>query len=143
MNTTAATIYSDGACFPNPGKGAWCCIIHWNEKEIVVSGIEENSTNNRMETMGLLKCLPELGSRGITHIKVVSDSKYLGYGLNWRGKNRKKLNKVNLINKDLWIPLHECMDRFNLEIEYEWVKGHNGHPQNERCNAIVEKLVQQ
>jgi ribonuclease HI len=141
VDKTYAVIYSDGACHPNPGKGGWCCIIKWNGKEKIVTGIEEYSTNNRMEIMGLKECLPLLGMNGIKTMKVVSDSKYLGYGLKWTGKKRKKLLREDLPNKELWVNIHNSLEKYGIEIEFEWVKGHAGHIENERCDSMAENLI--
>lgn len=132
---------TDGACQPNPGHGAWCCIIQHGEREMVVTGTEEYSTNNRMEIMGLCKCLPELAKNGVRNILVVSDSKYLGYGLKWMGKKRKRLHKQDRPNKDLWMQIHDCIDRYGLVVRFKWVRGHHGHVQNERCNYIAEGMA--
>lgn len=138
--TEVPVIYSDGACSPNPGKGAWCCIIKWQGKELVLSDKDENTTNNRMEIMGLYKCLPLFGKFGFKKVKIRSDSMYLGNGLKWRGDKKFKLDRSDLPNKDLWIGIHSALDQFNIEVEFEWEKGHSGNTENERCDSIAQKL---
>jgi len=130
-------IYSDGSCSPNPGIGAWCCIIKFNGNELIQTGTELKSTNNRMEIMGIYQCLKQIVKYGYKNIKIVSDSKYLGYGLRF---NSIRLNKAKTPNLDIWVPLHKIKKDNNLKIRCEWIKGHMGHIENERCDKIATQV---
>ena len=130
-------IYSDGSCSPNPGFGAWCCIIKWNDKELIQTGIERKSTNNRMEVMGIYRCLIQLVKYNIRNIRIVSDSKYLQSGMNFR---EKRLNKPKTPNLDIWKPLHKIKKDYQLKIKCQWIRGHDGHVENERCDKIASKI---
>ena len=119
-------IYTDGACSGNPGPGGWGAILRFRtaqkvyEKEL--SGGEANTTNNRMEMTALLEALRQL--KEPCAIDLYSDSKY------W-----KKADKSPALNPDLWAPLLAESEKH--EIAYHWLKGHAGHPENERCDRMA------
>jgi ribonuclease HI len=137
FQTDKVIIYSDGSCSPNPGVGSWCCIIKWNDKELIQTGIEEESTNNRMEIMGIYHCLLQLVKYDIKNIHIISDSRYLQYGLVFK---EKRLNNPKTPNLDIWKPIHKIKKDYNLNIKCDWIKGHAGHIENERCDEIATKI---
>ena len=136
-------IYTDGACSGNPGPGGWGAILRFRtadkvyEKEI--SGGDATTTNNRMEMTALLEALRQL--KEPCAIDLFSDSKYVidslqkGWAKGWRARGWKKADKSPALNPDLWAPLLTESEKH--EITYHWLKGHAGHPENERCDALA------
>jgi ribonuclease HI len=127
-------LYTDGACRGNPGKGGWGAILVYGKYEKEISGGERETTNNRMELMAAIEGLSAL--REPCRVTLYSDSKYLtdaflqGWIVSWE---RSGFAKVK--NPDLWqrlLPLTRIH-----EVTFVWVKGHNGHPYNERCDALA------
>lgn len=127
-------LYTDGACRGNPGKGGWGAILVYGKYEKEISGGERETTNNRMELMAAIEGLSAL--REPCRVTLYSDSKYLtdaflqGWIVSWE---RQGFAKVK--NPDLWqrlLPLTRTH-----EVTFVWVKGHNGHPYNERCDALA------
>ena len=134
-------IFTDGACKGNPGPGGWCAILRYNCVEKVISGGEKETTNNRMELSAALFALKAL--KEPCHITLQSDSKYVldslskGWVYGWQKKGWKKSDGKPALNVDLWQPLLEEIRKH--ELEYVWIKGHAGHPENERCDAQAVK----
>lgn len=134
------TLYTDGSCKINPGPGGWCAILVYGNNEKVISGGEKNTTNNRMELMAVIKALEAL--KEPCRVKLVSDSKYvidglsLGWAKGWRSRGWKKSDKSPALNPDLWGKLLDLTDVHSLS--YEWIKGHAGHPYNERCDSVAQ-----
>ena len=134
-------IFTDGACKGNPGPGGWCAILRYNGVEKIISGGEKETTNNRMELSAVLFALKAL--KEPCHITLQSDSKYVldslskGWVYGWQKKGWKKSDGKPALNVDLWQPLLEEIRRH--EMEYVWIKGHAGHPENERCDAQAVK----
>lgn len=136
-------IWSDGACSGNPGPGGWGTIVKMNGKKHEYSGSGRRTTNNIMEMTGALEGIrrtPE-GSR----IKVITDSQYLVKGMNewinnWKKRNWKKSDGNPVLNRDLWIELDEASQK--RTIEWIWIKGHDGHPENERCDKLAREAIQ-
>ena len=140
MNKPPLEIYTDGACLGNPGPGGWGAILVWQDQEKELSGCEADTTNNRMELLAAIKALEAV--RRAVPIKVVSDSIYLRDGITkwihgWRNNGWKTANKKPVANQDLWQRLDDLTQSF--EISWEWVKGHSGHPMNERCDDLARK----
>ena len=140
MNKPPLEIYTDGACLGNPGPGGWGAILVWQDQEKELSGCEADTTNNRMELLAAIKALEAV--RRAVPIKVVSDSIYLRDGITewihgWRKNGWKTANKKPVANQDLWQRLDDLTQSF--EISWEWVKGHSGHPMNERCDDLARK----
>ena len=133
-------IYTDGSCKQNPGPGGWAAILVYNGVEKVLCGGEENTTNNRMELSAVIMALKAL--KESCKITLTSDSKYVldalinGWAISWREKGWKKSDKSPALNPDLWEILLGEVEKH--EIEYVWVKGHAGHPYNERCDALAQ-----
>ena len=134
-------MFTDGACNGNPGPGGWCAILRYNGVEKVISGGEKDTTNNRMELSAVLFGLKAL--KEPCHITLQSDSKYVldsiskGWVYGWQKKGWKKSDGKPALNVDLWQQL--LAEIAKHEIEYVWIKGHAGHPENERCDAQAVK----
>ena len=134
-------IFTDGACKGNPGPGGWCAILRYNGVEKMISGGEKETTNNRMELSAVLFALKAL--KEPCHITLQSDSKYVldslskGWVYGWQKKGWKKSDGKPALNVDLWQQLLEEIRKH--ELEYVWIKGHAGHPENERCDAQAGK----
>ncbi len=132
-------IYSDGACSGNPGKGGYGTIVKFSDREKVYEGGYELTTNNRMELLGIIYPLERIG--GYADILIYTDSQYVANAINkdwlnnWNNNGWKTAAKKPVKNQDLWIRLLNLSRRNNILIE--WVKGHNDHPENERCDKIA------
>lgn len=132
-------LYTDGACSGNPGPGGWGAILIYKGTEKVMSGGDKNTTNNRMELTAAIEGLSALKEQCL--VKLYSDSKYLidgmtrGWARSWREKNWKKSDGKPALNVELWEKLL-ALDEYH-EIEYIWVKGHAGNPNNERCDKLA------
>ena len=133
-------IYTDGSCKCNPGPGGWGAILVYNGIEKELCGGEPNTTNNRMELTAIIKALSALKEK--CHVTLTSDSKYAldalekGWAISWRAKGWKKADKSPAQNPDLWEDLLNLVSKH--EMEYVWVKGHAGHPYNERCDTMAQ-----
>ena len=132
-------IYTDGACRGNPGKGGWGAILVYNGREKELSGGEKETTNNRMELTAAIKALRQL--REPCEVTLTSDSKYLtdaiikGWVKSWKAKGWKKSDGSKALNVDLWEELLPLLDTH--KVTFVWVKGHHGHPYNERCDKLA------
>jgi ribonuclease HI len=134
-------MYADGACSGNPGRGGYCAILTYKDKERVIEGYAEKTTNNRMELTAVIEGINAICSE--FDIKVVTDSKYVVDGMNkylpnwqhngWRTKAGKAVK-----NQDLWGRLHKATLP-HQHVEFEWTKGHSNNEYNERCNDIAQK----
>ncbi len=133
------TIYSDGACSGNPGPGGWGTILVYQGHEKELSAAEEQTTNNRMELLGAIMGLEQL--KEPCKVTLVSDSRYLcesinqGWVFQWEQKGWRKADKKPALNVDLWERMLQQLRRH--EITVQWVKGHDGHPYNERCDRLA------
>ena len=131
-------LYTDGACRGNPGKGGYGAILVYGRYEKEISGGERETTNNRMELMAAIAGLSAL--KEPCRVKLYSDSKYLvdaynqGWVYSWRESGWRR-GKEELKNPDLWDILFKLTERH--EVTFIWVKGHNGHDYNERCDALA------
>lgn len=132
-------IYTDGACRGNPGAGGWGAVLVYLGKERELSGGENLTTNNRMELTAAIKALEAL--REPCEVTLCTDSKYLcdavtlGWAEGWRARGWKKGDGKPALNPDLWEKLLSLMKKHS--VTFVWVKGHNGHPYNERCDALA------
>jgi len=132
-------IYTDGACRGNPGRGGWGAILVYNGIEKELSGGERETTNNRMELTAAIKALSVLKER--CDVTLYSDSKYLidaitkGWARSWRAKGWRKADKSPALNPDLWEEVLNLLDKH--EVTLVWVKGHDGHAYNERCDRLA------
>ena len=132
------TIYTDGACSGNPGPGGWGAILMYGPHKKEMSGGEPQTTNNRMELMAAIVALEALKE----HCEVIlsTDSQYVRQGItqwihNWKKRGWKTADKKPVKNVDLWQRLDAALGQH--QIKWEWVKGHAGHPENERCDELA------
>lgn len=135
-------IYADGACSGNPGVGGFGAVLRWGKKEMELSGCEEMTTNNRMEMLAIITALESL--KKPCRVRVITDSNYVVKGMtNWIAKwmknNWKNSEKKDVLNKDLWVRLINAS--LIHEMEWEWIKGHNGHIENERCDLLARNAI--
>ena len=132
-------IFTDGACSGNPGPGGWGAVLRYKQHEKELSGGEAETTNNRMELTAFIRALEQLKEH--CHITFCSDSKYVidglekGWAKGWRARGWKKSDKSPALNSDLWARLLDLCEPHT--IEYKWIKGHAGHPENERCDRLA------
>lgn len=127
-------IYTDGACSGNPGPGGWGVLLRWNGHEKEMSGGESHTTNNRMEMMAVIKGLEAL--KKPSTVKLYTDSQYVQQGVTqWMKGWKAKGWPTRIKNQDLWLQIDSLIQRHN--VEFIWVRGHNGHAENE----IVDKLA--
>ena len=133
------TLYTDGACSGNPGPGGWGAILLYNGVEKVLSGGEDNTTNNRMELTAVIRGLAAL--KEPCAVALYSDSKYVidalqkGWAVSWQKNGWKKADKKPALNPDLWEQLLALTKIHALA--YHWVKGHAENPYNNRCDALA------
>lgn len=148
-------LYSDGGCRGNPGPGAFAYVIQDSSGAVLMEGVdyESHTTNNKMELSGPLRGLSELAGvlsdQGkdplLTKVKVITDSKYVVEGMKswvqgWKSRGWKKADNKSPENLELWQELDEVRGRF-LQVDWVWVKGHGGHPQNEYCDKKVNEAM--
>ncbi|MDD4851530.1 MAG: ribonuclease HI [Gemmiger sp.] len=132
-------IFTDGACSGNPGPGGWGAVLRYKGHEKELSGGEDETTNNRMELTGLIEALALLKEPCV--IELYSDSQYVinglekGWAKGWRARGWKKSDKSPALNADLWARLLDLTEGHTLH--YHWLKGHAGHPENERCDRLA------
>ena len=132
-------IYTDGACRGNPGKGGWGAALVYNGREKELSGGERETTNNRMELTAAIRSLAML--KEPCEVTLFSDSKYLidaitkGWVYSWRSKGWRKADKSPALNVDLWEELLALLEKH--KVNFIWVKGHDGHAYNERCDKLA------
>jgi ribonuclease HI len=135
-------IYTDGACRGNPGPGGWGAILRAGGKEKEISGSESATTNNRMELTAVIMALAAL-KRGVA-ARVHTDSLYVLKGISewlpqWKARGWRTADKKPVKNQDLWERLDAEAARH--ELEWKWVKGHSGHPENERADALANAAI--
>ncbi len=132
-------IYTDGACSGNPGRGGWAAILVYGTREAELSGFEPQTTNNRMELTAAIKGLSAL--KEPCEVTLYSDSQYLVNAINngwlagWKSHGWRKADKSEVLNPDLWRELDALLCVHN--VCFVWVRGHNGHDYNERCDALA------
>ncbi|MBQ9919560.1 MAG: ribonuclease HI [Clostridia bacterium] len=132
-------LFTDGACSGNPGPGGWGAILRFGSHEKEISGGEKNTTNNRMELTAVIEGL--LALKEPCNVTLTTDSKYVADGLsegwaaNWKKNGWRKADKKPALNPDLWDELLRLAEIHTLTIN--WIKGHAGHSENERCDALA------
>lgn len=151
----AVALYSDGGCRGNPGPGAYAFVIQENSGKVLGEGVEFEAytTNNKMELSGPIRgllemkeVLPQAGKDPLlTKIKVITDSKYVVDGMKswvqgWKNRGWKKADGKTPENLELWQELDQLRNSF-MDIEWVWVKGHGGHPQNEYCDRRANEAM--
>lgn len=137
-------IYTDGACSGNPGPGGWGAILKSGTHEKEIWGGEPQTTNNRMEILAVIRALEQLKRKGMT-VKVHTDSQYVQKGIsewihNWKARGWQTSDKKPVKNADLWRALDEIAALHT--VEWRWVKGHAGHPGNERADTLARRGVE-
>ena len=135
-------IFTDGACTGNPGPGGYGAILKYDQEIKEISGCELYTTNNRMEMMAVIEALRQL--KRPCRVKVTTDSNYVVKGMTewihgWLKRNWLNSQKKPVLNRDLWEELLKLSHTH--EIEWEWVKGHHGHPENERCDQLARDAI--
>ncbi len=129
------SIFTDGSSLGNPGSGGWCSILRYKNREKIISGGEEFTTNNKMELKAVIEALKQL--KEPCEIDLYSDSTYVLKGIDEWLKNWQKRNFKNVKNKELW---EEFLNlKKNHKIITHWVKGHSGHKENEICDKIAKE----
>jgi ribonuclease HI len=139
----AVDIYSDGACSGNPGPGGWGAVLRYNGREKEMFGFEAATTNNRMELTAVIEALRSL-KRPVA-VRVHTDSQYVQKGITewihgWKKRGWKTAAREPVKNEDLWRVLDELAATF--DIEWYWVKGHAGHRDNERADALARRGIE-
>lgn len=144
-NKKHVKIYTDGACSGNPGPGGWGAILRYGEHEKELSGGDSQTTNNRMELTAVIKSLDAL--KEPCTVTLTTDSQYVvnsvtkGWVYGWAKKNWIKEKNKPVPNAELWQQLLPLLKKH--EVEFVWVRGHNGHPENERCDelAVIQRDI--
>ncbi|MGK2945536.1 MAG: ribonuclease HI [Desulfuromonadales bacterium] len=136
-------IFSDGACSGNPGPGGWGTILRFGDHEKEFSGYEPETTNNRMELLGAIAGLEAL--KRPCRVALTTDSQYVKKGMTewitgWVKSGWKNSQKKPVANRDLWERLLELTEPH--QIEWHWVRGHDGHAENERCDALARAAIE-
>jgi len=135
-------IYTDGACTGNPGPGGYGAVLKYGDTVKEISGCEPRTTNNRMEMMAVIKALQQL--KRPCKVRVVTDSNYLVKGMTqwihgWVRRNWINSQKRPVLNRELWEEILELSRKH--QITWQWVKGHDGHPENERCDQLARAAI--
>ena len=135
-------IYTDGACRGNPGPGGWGVLLRHADTEKELYGGENNTTNNRMELLAAIKGLEALVEPCKVHI--TTDSVYVKNGITewihgWKSKGWKTANRKPVKNQDLWLQLDQLVTEH--DVQWSWVKGHSGHDENERVDALANRGI--
>ena len=142
------SIYTDGACSPNPGPGGYGVIVVQDGKQTELAGGFRNTTNNRMELLAVIQGLKAMNGNGseTRDVTIYSDSRYVvdmfcdGHAAKWRTNGWKLASRKRALNIDLWSALLDLTD--NGRVRFEWVRGHSEHPENERCDEMAVEARQ-
>lgn len=143
MGDDAVEMFSDGACIGNPGPGGWAVILRWRGTEKALSGREPATTNNRMELTAAIEGLAAL--KRSTAVRFYTDSLYVRDGITrwikgWKRNGWRTADKKPVKNVDLWTRLDELIAQHR--IEWHWVRGHSGHPENERADSLARAAAE-
>lgn len=135
-------IFADGACSGNPGAGGYAAILRSDSREKELSGHDGMTTNNRMEMLAVISGLEAL--KRPCRVRVTTDSNYVVKGMNewiagWIKNDWRTAGKKEVLNRDLWERLLKAADPH--EVEWVWIRGHNGHAENERCDLLARKEI--
>ena len=136
-------IFTDGACSGNPGLGGWGAILRYGKSEKEISGGADLTTNNQMEMQAVIEALKIL--KEPCDITLTTDSQYVVRGMtewlkDWVVKDWKTASKKSVANQELWQELKKLSEKH--KISWKWVKGHAGHPENERCDALARSYIE-
>ena len=142
-NSNLVQIFTDGACKGNPGPGGWGAIMKYGDHVKELNGYSAETTNNIMELTAVIEALKSLTRP--CNIILTTDSNYVKNGItewihNWKKKGWKTANKKPVKNKECWLQLDVEVQRH--QIEWKWVKGHSGHPENERADELANEAVE-
>ena len=142
MSDDLVEVYSDGACRGNPGPGGWGALLRFNSQEKELWGGEGATTNNRMELMAAIRALEAL--KRPSRVRLYTDSTYVQKGISswihdWKRRGWRTADKKAVKNEDLWRQLEAVANKH--EVEWHWVKGHAGHPENERADQLANKGI--
>jgi ribonuclease HI len=140
--TALIEVFTDGACKGNPGPGGWGAVLRYGEHEKELSGGETQTTNNRMELMAVIQALEAL--KRPARVRVTTDSQYVKRGVSewmpkWKRNGWMTAERKPVKNKDLWERLDRALSAHQME--WAWVKGHAGHPENERADALANRGI--
>jgi ribonuclease HI len=143
MTAKQVEIYTDGACRGNPGPGGWGVLLRCGKHERTLLGGEQQTTNNRMELMAAIKALESLTCPCV--VTLVTDSRYVQQGIKewlpqWKQRNWLTANKQPVKNVDLWQRLDRAVAK-QQEVHWQWVKGHSGHPDNDRVDKLANQGI--
>lgn len=135
-------VFTDGACSGNPGPGGWGAILRWNGQERQLSGGVALTTNNQMELTAAIKALEALKEK--CTVNLYSDSSYVRDGIKswihgWKKNGWKTADKKPVKNAELWQALDSARNRH--DVSFHWIKGHAGHPENERCDELARQAM--
>lgn len=135
-------LFTDGACSGNPGPGGWGVVMRWKDIEKEMSGHEEQTTNNRMELTAVIRGIEAL--KKPSKVEIYTDSQYVQKGVSewldgWKKRGWKTADRKPVKNQDLWEELDALQGRH--EISYHWVRGHAGHPENERADRLATAAI--
>jgi ribonuclease HI len=136
------TIFTDGSCLGNPGPGGWAAILRIGEGERELSGYDPATTNNRMELQAAIEGLVALGEP--SEVDLYTDSQYLRNGMhawlaNWKRNGWRTADRKPVKNVDLWQRLDALVATHR--VRWHWVRGHDGHAENERCDALANAAI--
>lgn len=135
-------LYTDGSCRGNPGPGGWGLLLEYGGRRREFSGAEPHTTNNRMELLAVIKGMEAL--KEPCSVQVVTDSRYVMQGItqwmaNWKRNNWKTADRKAVKNQDLWTRLDQALQ--SHQVQWRWVRGHSGHPQNERADQLASGAI--
>ncbi len=144
MDEDGVDLFTDGACSGNPGPGGWGVVLRWKDHEKELFGGEAETTNNRMELMAAIRGLESL-SRGV-RARLFTDSTYVRDGITtwihkWKKNGWRTASRKPVKNVDLWQRLEAALARHT--VDWHWIKGHAGHPENERADALAQRGVEE
>lgn len=136
-------LFTDGACSGNPGPGGWAALLRYRTRERELSGSEPATTNNRMEMLAVIHGLESL--KRPMPVRIYTDSQYVMKGVTewlagWKRRGWKTADRQPVKNVDLWQRLEAALDPH--QVEWQWVRGHDGHPENERVDALARAAIQ-
>ena len=142
MTEATVEVYADGACRGNPGPGGWGVLLRAGGRERELHGGEPATTNNRMELTAVIRALESLEGR--RRVRLYTDSQYVQKGItewihDWKRRGWRTAGRKAVKNVDLWMRLDELAR--GHEVEWHWVRGHAGHPENERADALANKGI--